>query len=76
LELVELPINPAHCQQLLMRAGLAQLAFVHDEDAVSALDGGQAVRDHDGRSALHEAAERFANAISVSVSTLEVASSG
>ena len=41
---------------------LAQLAFVHDEDAVGALDGGQPMRDHDGRAAFHQARQRLANA--------------
>ena len=44
-----------------MRADLAQLAFVHDDDAVGALDGGEAMRDDDGRAALHQLLQRFAN---------------
>src|ERR1700739_3704457 len=45
-----------------MRAVLAELAFVHDENGVGALHGGEAVRDDDGGSAGDHAVERGANA--------------
>ena len=49
LELVELPVEAALGEELLVGAALAELAFVHDEDGVGALDGGEAVRDEDAR---------------------------
>jgi len=39
LELVELPIEATLQEQLLVRAHLAELAFVHDQDGVGALHG-------------------------------------
>ena len=45
-----------------MGAALAQAALVHDENAVGALDGGEAVRDDDGRAALHQPCQSVANA--------------
>src|SRR5262249_41657799 len=41
LELVELPVDAAVGEQLLVAADLAHLAFVHDDDLVGALDGGE-----------------------------------
>jgi len=38
-------------EEFLVCALLAQLAFVHDEDGVGALDGGETVRDEDGGAA-------------------------
>ena len=62
LELVELPVEAALGEQLLVGAALAKLAFVHDEDGVGALDGGEPVRDEDGGAAGDHAREREANA--------------
>ena len=45
-----------------MRAVLAELAFVHDEDGVRALHGGEAVRDDDRGAAGNHAVERGADA--------------
>ena len=75
LELVELPVEAAVGEQLLVGALLAELAFVHDEDGVGALDGGEAVGDEDEvrPSTMRSRAPRMRS--SVSVSTLEVASS-
>ena len=47
LEFVETPVEAAAREELLMRAGLAQLAVVEDEYLVGALDGREAVRDDD-----------------------------
>src|ERR1039458_1555199 len=61
LQQVELPIDAAGGQQLLVRAGFAQLAFVQYGDAAGALDGRQAVRDDDRSAPLHHAVERVAD---------------
>src|SRR5260221_12078958 len=45
-----------------MVAGLAELAFVHHQNPVGALDRGQAVRDHDRRASLHHVGQRLAHA--------------
>ena len=45
LELVELPVEAAVGEELLVGALLAELALVHDEDGVGALDGREAVGD-------------------------------
>src|ERR1700678_917981 len=37
-----------------MRTDLAELAFVHDDNTVGALDGGEPVRDNDGSATLHQ----------------------
>ena len=62
LQLVQLPVNPAQRQQLLVRAGFAQLAFVHHQNAVGALDRRQPVRDDDRRAPFHHAGQRVAHA--------------
>ena len=61
LKLIELPINTTHREQFLVGADLAELAFVHDDDAVGALDGREAMRDDDGCAALHQMFKRRAN---------------
>ena len=43
LELVELVVEAALGEELLVGAALAELASVHDEDLVRGLDGGEAV---------------------------------
>ena len=45
LELLELPVEAALRQKLLVRTHLAQLAFVHDENGFGALNGGEPVRN-------------------------------
>ena len=62
LQLVELPVEAALREQLLVGAHLAQLAFVHHENRVGALDGGEPVRDEDAGAALDHAIESAANA--------------
>src|SRR5271156_538681 len=61
LQLIELVVNAALGQQLLVRSHLADLAFVHHDDLVGALDGGETVRDDQGCSAFHHAIERVAH---------------
>jgi len=58
LELVELPVEAALGEELLVRAALAELALVHHEDGVGALNGREAVRDEDGGAACDHAGER------------------
>ena len=54
LQIIQLPIQTAQLQELLVRAALADFALVHDDDLVRVLDCGQTVRDHDRRPALHQ----------------------
>jgi hypothetical protein len=62
LQLVELPVESAVGEQLLVRAHLAQLPFVHDQDHLGALDCRQAVRDKYAGAAFDHALEGPANA--------------
>ena len=62
LELVELVVEAAFGEELLVGALLAELAFVHDEDGVGALDGGEAVGDEDAGAAGDHAGESGADA--------------
>ncbi len=62
LQLVELPVDAALGQQLLVRADLAHLALMHHDDLVGALHGTEAVGDDDRGAAFHHAAERIADA--------------
>ena len=62
LELVELPVEAALGEQFLVGAAFAELALVHDEDGVGALDGGEAVGDEDGGAAGDHAGEGEADA--------------
>ena len=62
LELVELPVEAALGEELLVGALFAELAFVHDEDGVGALDRREAVGDEDGGAARDHAVEREADA--------------
>src|SRR5690606_10242248 len=48
--------------KLVVRTGLAQLAVMHDEDAVGVLDGREAVRDDERGAAAHERLERALDA--------------
>src|SRR5437660_924713 len=54
---VETVIQATEHQQLLVRALFHDATAVQDEDAVRALDGGEAVGDHDRGPAAHEAVE-------------------
>src|ERR1700733_3878068 len=62
LETVELPINAVLREELLVRTVLAELAFVHDEDGVCALHGGEAMRDDHRGAAGNHSIERGADA--------------
>ena len=75
MQLVKLVVDAALRQQLLVRAHLADLAFVHDDDLVGALNRGEAVRDDERGAAFDQLVSASRTRISVSVSTLEVASS-
>ena len=45
LELIELPVDSAMGEQFLMIANLSDVAFVHDDNLVGTLNGGEAVGD-------------------------------
>src|SRR5215472_9748146 len=45
LQLIELPVNAAMRQQLLVVADLAHLAFVHGDDLIGSLNRREPVRD-------------------------------
>ena len=62
LELIELPVEAALGEELLVGAALAKLALVHDEDGVGGLDGGEAVGDEDGGASGDHAGEGKADA--------------
>src|SRR5882724_2679107 len=62
LQLIELPVNPALGEELLVRSHFADLAFVHDDDLVGALDGRKAVGDDQRGAAFDHAAEGVADA--------------
>jgi hypothetical protein len=63
LQLVELPVEAAMRQELLVGAALAQLALVHDEDGVRALDGREAMGNQDGGASCDHAGECEAYAL-------------
>ena len=63
LELVELVVEAALGEELLVGAALAELALVHDEDGVGGLDGGEAVGDEDAGAAGDHAREGEADAV-------------
>src|SRR5688500_7471005 len=58
LELVEAVVDAAPGEQLLVGAQLAHLALVQHQDAVGAMDGGQAVGDDDRGAAGEQPLER------------------
>src|SRR5581483_10965078 len=62
LELVELPIDAALRQQLLVRAALPQPSFMHHQNPVGALNRRKPVGHNDRRTAGDDAAESFAHA--------------
>ena len=47
LKLIELPVQTALSEELLVGPALAKLSLVHDENGVGALDGGEPVCDKD-----------------------------
>ena len=57
LQLVELPVEAAMGEQLLVGAHLAQLALVHDEDGIGALHRGKTMRDQHAGPAFDHALE-------------------
>src|ERR1700731_852857 len=59
LQLIKLPINAALAKQLLVGSNFADVAFVHHDDLVSALNGRETVRDDDRCPALNHAGEGF-----------------
>jgi len=61
LQLVQAIVNSALSEKLLMRALLAQAAFVKHEDAVGVLNGAQAVRDDESGAPGEQAIQSFAN---------------
>lgn len=61
LQLVQLAIYPVPCDQLLVRAHFAYLPLVQNDDRVGALNGGEPVRDDDGRAALQKLSDRLLN---------------
>src|SRR6266853_1619764 len=61
LQLIQLVVNPALGQQLLVRSHLADLAFVHHDDLVGALDGREPVGDDQRRPPFYHAVERVAH---------------
>src|SRR5215469_1588532 len=60
LQLIELPVDAAMRQQLLVVADLAHLAFVHGDDLVGALNRGEPVRDDHRGSAFHHVGKSVA----------------
>src|SRR5687767_3060414 len=61
LQLVEAVINSARREQLLVRARLAELPLVQDEDAVHPLDGREAMGNRDGGTTVHDHLQRVAD---------------
>jgi len=45
LQFIQTIINSSLSQQILMGAGFANFALVHDDDAIAMLDGGEPVGD-------------------------------
>src|SRR5216684_3882987 len=61
LQLVQAIVDSALREKLLMRALLAQAAFVKHEDAIGVLNGTQAVRDDESGAPGEQAIQSFAN---------------
>jgi len=61
LELIEAVIDAALREEFLMRALLTETAFVEDEDAVSVLNGAEAMCDDQGGASTEQAVEGIAN---------------
>ena len=62
LQLIELVVDAALREQLLVRAHLADLPLMHNDDLVGALNGREAMRDDQRRSSFNHAVERVAHA--------------
>src|SRR5258708_20412213 len=62
LQLIELPVEAAMRQELLMVAALAKLSLVHDEDGVRALDRREPMGDQNGGTPRDHAREGEAHA--------------
>ena len=62
LQLVKLPVDSAFGQQFLVRSHFAQLALVHDDDLVGALNRGETMGDDDGGAAFDHSLQGIANA--------------
>src|SRR5258708_1190007 len=62
LQLIQLEVNPALGQELLVRSHFADLAFVHDDDFVGALHRRKPVRDDQRRAPFDHTAQRVAYA--------------
>src|SRR5690606_11180202 len=58
LHVVQRRVQAAGRQELLVRPLLDDLARIEDDDAVGVLYRGQAMRDHQGGAAAHQAFER------------------
>ena len=54
LKLVKLPVNATEREEFLVRPGFAQVAFVHYQNSVGALNGGKPVCDDDGSPAFDQ----------------------
>src|SRR5687768_10168623 len=54
LDLVQLPVQTAVIHQLFVRAALADLPVVEDQDGVGGADGGEAVGDDDRGAAVEQ----------------------
>ena len=61
LQLVQLVVQAALCQQFLMGAFLPDLTLMHDDNLVAVLDSGQAVCHDDGGTAFHQLAQCILN---------------
>ena len=62
MKLVELEVDAALGEELLVSAHFADLAFVHDDDLVGTLHGRKAVGDDQRCASLDHAVERVAHA--------------
>ena len=58
LKIVQPLVDAAVADQLLVRADLADVPLLEDDDLVGAADGGKAVGDHDHGAVLHEIGKR------------------
>src|SRR5579863_4733858 len=62
LQLIQLVVNPALGQQLLVSPDLPHLTFVHDDDLVGALDGRKSMSDDHRGAAFDHVAQSIADA--------------
>ena len=59
---IQMMIEPAPIEQLLVGAALDNLAVVDDHHLIGIADGAETVRDHETGAALHQAEQRLLNA--------------